>query len=1007
MENPALDTAIMNIRLGAYDEARRSLLQLVRQNPNDELAWLWLAQVLDDPRRQTDCLRQVLRINPNNQDAVIGLEALRAGWPLPEPRSGGIATVEEPEEPELFTPEITSGWGAVFEEPAAPAPKTSPFLDELTPLPTTSPLLEAAPPVEELLSPTAFTRAEKTPSAAPTPPLESIEDLLSPTTGARPSKMPSPATEIAPPVTPMGMKETALIPEEEPTAQIGATSESFLQRARRLRSQGLSTPVTPATSEAAATPQPPLTSTPAEATAEAAVELRAPLATRKFRLFDGRVFFSILGLLELPLLLALAWVLWRGGITSLPLPGALKTSQAERPTLRACRNLNLAEFTRVEALGGDLTADTVFTATQVVITRTLVIPEGYRLLIYPGATLVFSTGTSLEVYGDLYACGSEAAPVVFTAWDKQPGGWEGIRLYNPTGTSILSYARIAYAGERALYLFDSAPILSNVTIANSALFALSFDGSIPPDLSQNVNLADNPINGIEVRGGTLRSPNTVWPASNIVYVVTGPLWVDEEATLDIKPGAIVKFWFRGKGQPPGIWVRGLLKANGAHFTSIHDSRDEVGGVTYREAIDPQPGDWGSITFYESSQKSYLRDVTVHYGGRTGAAVLIRGGAPELTQVTIANSAGYPLSADANASPVFNTLTLTGNRAADALEIYGATLTGKGEWTWGKLGGDTPIVRVVRDTITVGPQAKLTLQPGVVVKFTETGKLVVQGILSAIGGNAPEEKIVLTSVHDDEYGGDIDGVTTPQDLRTWGGVTLEGVDNTTDIQNAIVRYAPITLVDAAPRLYTVQLYTTAGAGLRMTPTSSPNLRVVQFEGNGLKGITVLTGTIETDQTWARLGGLADQIVRVLEGEITVKPGAVLSIDVGTVIKAAPAGKLTVLGHLRAVGRSDQLVVFTSLNDDLLGNTNNRMLNPGPNDWRGIDIGPEANVLMENVGIYYAQVGLTLRGKTMPNTGEGRIHIAHSHQPLACTAKMQIPPAFLLEDNEVAVTRCPSP
>ncbi|HOT93086.1 MAG TPA: hypothetical protein PLJ78_15355 [Anaerolineae bacterium] len=1003
MENPQLDTAIMNIRLGARDAARRSLLQLVRQDPNDELAWLWLAQTLDDPKRQMDCLRQVLRINPNNPDALTGIEALRAGWPLPEPQSGGPVLVEEPEASDLFPQEMISGWGAMFEEPAAPPPKTSPFLDELTPLPTMSPLREGTPPVEELLSPTPFARAEETSPVAPVAPLE---ELLTPMTGARAAKTPPSTGELASPSAVTDVEEMPPV-EAMPATQTGAAAESFLQRARRTRFQGLTPSAAPVAPEVTTTSQPPSAPPSAEAVSEATVEPRAPASVRKFRLFDGRVFFSILGLLELPLLIALAVLLLRGEGSSLPFLGALKAPQAEHPALRACRNLSLAEFTRVETLGGTLTADTIFTGTQVVITKTIVVPEEYRLLIYPGATLVFSTGTTIEVYGTLYACGNEVAPVVFTAWDQQPGGWEGIRLYNPNTASILSHTRIEYAGERALYLFNNAPILSNVTVADSALFALSFDGSIPLDLSQNVNFADNPVNGIEVRAGTLRTPNIVWPASNIAYVVTGPLWVDEEVTLDIKTGAIVKFWARSKGQPPGIWVRGLLKANGVHFTSIHDSRPEVGGVTYREAIDPQPGDWGSITFYESSQKSYLRDVTIRYGGRATAAVLIRGSSPELTQVTIADSAGYPLGADANASPVFNTLTLTGNRGADALEITGMTLTGEGEWTWNKLGGDTPIVRVVRDTVTVGPQAKLTIQPGVVVKFTETGKLVVRGVLSAIGGNGPADKIVFTSVHDDEYGGDTDGITTPQDRRAWGGIMLEGVDGTTDIQNVLVRHAPITLVDAAPRLYNVQLYATSGAGLRMTPGSSPNLRVLQFEGSGLKGIAVLTGTIETDQTWARLGGPTDQVVRVLEGEVIVKPGAVLSIDVGTVIKAAPAGKLTVLGHLRATGRSDQMVVFTSLNDDLMGNTNNRMLNPGPTDWPGIDIGPEANALMENVGIYYAQVGLTLRGKAMPETGKGPIHIAHSHQPLACTTKMQIPSVFLLEDNEVAVTRCPTP
>lgn len=953
MEDPLLYQAIESVRLGFYDDARRSLLQLVRQDPNNALAWLWLAQALDDPKRQLDCLRQVLRIDPNNQDALWGMNALQAGRPLPELESGSVVVAdEEPEpEPELFTPEQTFGWGALFdEEPAGAAPVVAP------------------PPIA----------------------------------------VPSSVEEVAPPLT--FVVEEEMLPVEEPPSVVepAAAPESFLQRARRMRSQGFSTPVAPAPPEVspAAAPQPAFVPPFLDSVAEVAVEAPAPAPVRKFRLFDRRVLFSILGLLELPIVIALGVLLLRGRSVSLPgIPAA--APQALRPALKVCRDLNLGEFTLVETLGGTLTTDTIFTGTQVVITETLVVPGERRLLIYPGATLVFSSGATIEVYGALYACGNEAAPVAFTAWDKTPGGWEGIRLYNPLEASVFSHARIDYAGERALYLFNSAPALSDVTIANSALFAISFDGGVLPDMSQNVNISDNPVNGIEVRPGTLMLSNAVWPNMNVVYVVSGRLLVGEGMTLDIQPGVTVKFWQMPGGQLPGIWVRGLLKADSVQFTSIFDSRPEVGGVTYREAIDPQPGDWGSLTFYESSEKSYLRNVSIYYGGHATAAVFMKASSPELTQVTISDSAGYPLSSDVDSFPVVTTVTLTGNRSGDAMEIYGGmTITGEEERTWDKLGGDTPIARVVHDTITVGSQARLTIRPGVVVKFTETGKLVVRGALSAVGGGNPEE-IIFTSVHDDDYGGDIDGVTTPQDSRAWGGISLEGVDATTEMEYVIVRYAPLTLEDAAPKLSDVQIYATSGAGLRMTPGSSPTLSGIQFGGNGIKGIVVMTGTITTDHTWTRFGEGATQLMRVLEGEVTVEPDAVLKIDIGTVIKAGAAGKLTILGHLNAIGRSNQEIILTSLNDDILGDTNNRLLNPGPSDWLGVEVGPEANVHLAYVGIYHAQVGLTVRGATMPTIDEGRVHIARGKQPLSCTARMQISPAFLFEDNEVAVTRCPTP
>ncbi len=67
----------------AGDKARtRSLLRRVTElEPQNELAWLWLANSSEDPRESLSCLRQVLAVNPENEYAASGLpEALcRAG----------------------------------------------------------------------------------------------------------------------------------------------------------------------------------------------------------------------------------------------------------------------------------------------------------------------------------------------------------------------------------------------------------------------------------------------------------------------------------------------------------------------------------------------------------------------------------------------------------------------------------------------------------------------------------------------------------------------------------------------------------------------------------------------------------------------------------------------------------------------------------------------------------------------------------------------------------------
>ena len=837
--------------------------------------------------------------------------------------------VEEPQstpepETELYAADDMFGWGELFaEEPVLPAP-----------------VAEEPEPAEASSPSTLFIGIEE----------------------EEPSPAPAPAVPESPP---------------EP-------AESFLQRARRLRTQGFAPSAASMESTAPVQPVsvPPFIDTPAMEAApvpqspEAEVEEElsaapAQLSARRFRIFDARVLFSILGLIQLPILAGLlVWYFYLRGPSMIepadqfqPLARSLP-----RPALGACRALDLEEFASVETLGGELTADTVFTGTQVAITETLVVPAGVRLLLYPGATLVFTREASLEVHGRLFACGNADAPVTFTTFDDMPGGWEGIRLYNPTEATVMSHAVVEFAGERALYIADNVPVLADLTIARGARFPISLDGNVIPDLSDNVNIADNPVNGIEIRPGTLRVANVVWPYikgkdAPLVYVLPGLLRVDEGTTLDIQSGAIVKFWYTPRGQLPGIWVHGLLQAEGALFTSVYDSAEDAGGPTYVEATDPQPGDWGSLTFFESSEKSYLRDVVIRYAGRARGAVTMQAGSPELARVTITGSAGYPLSADARSFPRLEAITLADNAAGNALEVYGGlSITGRDTYVWEVLGGSTQVVRVVRDAVTVGPEATLKVQPGVVVKFTGQGRVVVQGALSAIAGSDPAEQIVFTSLHDDEHGGDTDGSTVPQDERVWEGIILEGVDATTELQNVFVRYAPITLLDGSPKLFSNRIALAPGAGLRMTPGSFPDMRGARFEDNGLNGIAILTGTLTTDQKWIRLGGAGeDQIVRVLEGEVTVGPGAVLEIEPDVVVKAGPAGKLTVLGHLSAKGRADQLVVFTSLNDDVRGgDTNRRPLNAGAADWPGIEIGPEGNAHLAYVGIYYAEVGLTVQG-----------------------------------------------
>lgn len=91
---------------GEKDKARRLLEQVVKADPANETAWLWLSAVVDTRQERIRCLETALKLNPTNQEAKMALEWLRTGVaPEPSPqvkveqvlcaRCGTVNTVED------------------------------------------------------------------------------------------------------------------------------------------------------------------------------------------------------------------------------------------------------------------------------------------------------------------------------------------------------------------------------------------------------------------------------------------------------------------------------------------------------------------------------------------------------------------------------------------------------------------------------------------------------------------------------------------------------------------------------------------------------------------------------------------------------------------------------------------------------------------------------------------------------------------------------------------------
>jgi tetratricopeptide (TPR) repeat protein len=62
-----LQQGITAYKAGKRDEARKIFIAVVKQSPNNESAWGWMYQASHNDQERIHCLKQVLRINPNNE----------------------------------------------------------------------------------------------------------------------------------------------------------------------------------------------------------------------------------------------------------------------------------------------------------------------------------------------------------------------------------------------------------------------------------------------------------------------------------------------------------------------------------------------------------------------------------------------------------------------------------------------------------------------------------------------------------------------------------------------------------------------------------------------------------------------------------------------------------------------------------------------------------------------------------------------------------------------------
>lgn len=242
-----LQDAIMLVQSGQRTEARRLLKQVIEADPDQELAWMWLATVSIDQQERVTCLKRVLALNPNNTTAREAYAKI-SGQPFTPPVSDETAPLSPPDSQDHRVRLARAGLiiitmlgllaVAVFvlagqlddddDQPGSrPVPTRRPAQDQTTTPPDVSPTRTVTP------------RPTRTPGPSPT----SIWDSPPPTWTEAATYTPAPSPTRAPSFTPYPTAAMFIGPyAKSATAEFVLTSDAGPATVAAVRTQAAITP---------------------------------------------------------------------------------------------------------------------------------------------------------------------------------------------------------------------------------------------------------------------------------------------------------------------------------------------------------------------------------------------------------------------------------------------------------------------------------------------------------------------------------------------------------------------------------------------------------------------------------------------------------------------------------------------------------------------------------------------------------------------------------------------
>ena len=637
------------------------------------------------------------------------------------------------------------------------------------------------------------------------------------------------------------------------------------------------------------------------------------------------------------------------------------------------------------------------------------VAETGNLLIAPGANLWF-VNCEFTVQGKIKALGTSEKPIVF---DMHPGVsyWLGVNVTaSAIDTACIfkncifknaQYDNDAYVAieiDAASPSFDnckfrdngrnlmvtgiSKPTFTNCnfgpsTILGGEAYNLGMDMNTNVDFtSDSIKFNDKEISAVRILPSTVIDAGHLKKLSfknldNPTYCLYGQTIVQDTASLVIDPGIVIKC----RNYTSYLLANGTLTGIGTEAEPIiytHIADDNFGNPKDSQN-DGQPGignsNSGRLMLYSKKTTSKIENWKIYYGGydSNNWAVYVAGGNivknceiknsyrgvyfydnAQLVNNAFLNINYYPIGrylTQGNPVLLGNTVSNVGNIGIFITGIATDSPTIKPM----DFAGFTNVAYMVDYDLNIAAGNVLTIDPGVVIKFYQYGKLTINGAIKAIGKK--DNKIIFTSYNDDSASGDTNnnGTGSIPGNGDWGGMDYNGTASDVDnvLKNCEVRYcgewyygrsAAIQITDckvamdsilinfsnksalsifgnANPVLTNSQLYNLGNTPIYMDLFSNPT-----FTGNKVAnlpriGLRIRGGAIEGTVPVRSFAGY-DNITYIIEEEMTVPNTKELIIPAGLTFKSS--GVWRIRGKLSVQGTTGNPVVFTAQEDDQYGN-----------------------------------------------------------------------------------------